>query len=149
MARRREPKLRFNCYLLRDGLNDMEMALRPKYRPAGVQALRKIDGSATAPQGSVAYLGSPTERTPRWAEELDTLFPGIAQVTNRSNRFVIFLPVTQRWFAVCFGYGSGVLEWDCVEGNFGLRVAARRFQPDDVTEFRSRRIDASARTQSV
>jgi len=28
-------------------------------------------------------------------------------------------------------------------------VAARRFQPNDLTEFRSRRIDASARTQSV
>jgi uncharacterized protein (TIGR04141 family) len=149
MPAARDSKLRFNCYLLREGLDDVEKALRSKYRPSGAQALRKIDGSAEAPAGSVAYLGAPAERTPRWAEELDSLFPGVAQVTNRSNRFVIFLPVTTRWFAVCFGYGSGVLEWDSVEGNFGLRVAARRFQPDDVTEFRSRRIDASARTQSV
>lgn len=149
MAGSRGAKLRFNCYLLRDGLDDVEKALRPKYQPTGAQALQKIDGSTAAPQGSVAYLGTPTERTPRWAEELDALFPGVAQVTNRSNRFVIFLPVGRRWFAVCFGYGSGVLEWDSVESNFGLRVAARRFQPDDVTEFRSRRIDASARTQSV
>ena len=149
MTGQRSAKLRFNCYLLRDGLSDTEKALRPKYRPTGAQALQKIDGSTAAPQGSVAYLGTPTERTPRWAEELDALFPGVAQITNRSNRFVIFLPVAQRWFAVCFGYGSGVLEWDSVESNFGLRVAARRFAPDDVTEFRSRRIDASARTQSV
>ena len=149
MTGQRSAKLRFNCYLLRDGLSDTEKALRPKYRPTGAQALQRIDGSTAAPQGSVAYLGTPTERTPRWAEELDALFPGVAQITNRSNRFVIFLPVAQRWFAVCFGYGSGVLEWDSVESNFGLRVAARRFAPDDVTEFRSRRIDASARTQSV
>jgi uncharacterized protein (TIGR04141 family) len=144
-----EAKLRFNCYLLRAGLGDVEEALRPKYRPSGAQSLRKLDGSAAAPLGAVAYLGTPVDRTPRWAEELDALFPGVAQITNRSNRFIIFLPVAQRWFAVCFGYGSGVLEWDCVESNFGLRLAARRFQPDDVTEFRSRRIDASARTQSV
>ncbi len=67
---------------------------------------------------------------------------------NLANRLVIFLPVGDRWFAVCFGYGSSALEWDAVDSNFGLRVAARRFRAD-VTEVRSRRIDASARTQSV
>ncbi|WP_165802559.1 DUF6119 family protein [Arthrobacter sp. Bz4] len=142
-------KLRFNCYLLRDGLKDVETALRSKYRSSGKSALQKIDGSAGAPAGSIAYLGTPSERTPKWAEELDALFPGVAQITNKSNRLVIFLPVGTRWFAICFGYGSGALEWEAVEGNFGLRLAARRFQPDDVTELRSRRIDASARTQSV
>lgn len=142
-------KLRFNCYLLRDGLKDVETALRSKYRPSGKSALQKVAGSAGAPTGSIAYLDTPSERTPKWAEELDALFPGVAQITNKSNRLVIFLPVGTRWFAICFGYGSGALEWEAVEGNFGLRLAARRFQPDDVTELRSRRIDASARTQSV
>lgn len=142
-------KLRFNCYLLRDGLQNVETALRAKYRPSGKSALQRIEGSLGAPGGAIAYLGTPTERTPKWAEELDALFPGVAQITNKSNRLIIFLPVATRWFAICFGYGSGALEWEVVEGNFGLRLAARRFQPDDVTEFRSRRIDASARTQSV
>lgn len=150
MADEKQPaKLRFNCFLLRDGVKDVETALRPKYRSSGTSALDKVGGSTGAPQGSVAYLGTPAERTPKWAQELDVLFPGVAQITNKSNRMVIFLPVGARWFAICFGYGSGALEWDAVESNFGLRLAARRFQPDDVTEFRSRRIDASARTQSV
>lgn len=150
MATEKQPaKLRFNCYLLRDGLRDVETALRSKYRPTGKSALQRVVGSAGAPEGAIAYLGTPSERTPRWAEELDALFPGVAKITNKSNRLVIFLPVSTRWFAICFGYGSGALEWETVEGNFGLRLAARRFQPDDVTEFRSRRIDASARTQSI
>lgn len=150
MANEKQPaKLRFNCYLLRDGLKDVDTALRSKYRSSGKSALQRVTGSAGAPEGAIAYLGTPTERTPKWAEELDALFPGVAQITNKSNRLVIFLPVSTRWFAICFGYGSGALEWEAVEGNFGLRVAARRFRPDDVTEFRSRRIDASARTQSV
>ncbi|GAA2197075.1 TIGR04141 family sporadically distributed protein [Sinomonas flava] len=50
---------------------------------------------------------------------------------------------------MCFGYGAGVLEWDRIEANFGLRVAARKFDHEAVTELRSRRIDASARTQLV
>ncbi|NDK69126.1 hypothetical protein GYA89_07395 [Rhodococcus qingshengii] len=142
-------KLRFNCYLIHDGVTDVEQALRAKYRSSGDSPLTRIASSAAAPPNSVAFVGETTETTPSWATELNSQFPGIASVTNRSNRFVIFVPVATRWFAICFGYGSGVLDWEKVESNFGLRVAARRFRSDNVTELRSRRIDATARTQSV
>jgi uncharacterized protein (TIGR04141 family) len=142
-------KLRFNCYLLRQDLSDVEQALRPKFRATGKTPLKRLSGSNSAPTAAVAFLGNPTENTPKWAKELDTQFPGLGNIRNRSNRFIIFLPADDRWFAVCFGYAAGALEWDAVDSNFGLRLAARRFRPDDVTEFRSRRIDASARTQSV
>jgi len=76
-------------------------------------------------------------------------FPGAAEAASAANRLVIFLPAGDRWFAVCFGYGASTLESELVEGNFGLRVAARLFRPTSVSELRSRRIDATARTQSV
>lgn len=145
----RPSKMRFNCYLLRTGLATPEDALRTKYRASGAEALTKIEGLSGAPARSVAYLGSGKDRIPRWAQEMNEYFPGTDAAVNRSNRLVIFIPVGARWFAVCFGYGSSALEWDAVESNFGLRVAARKLRPKEVMELRSRRIDASARTQSV
>lgn len=143
------PQLRFNCYLLRPGLHDVESALRPKYRPGGAQELRKLHATREAPLNATAYLGTSEPKTPKWAELLEPFFTGAAEVVSRANRMVVFLPVRDRHFAVCFGYGSGTLEWERVETSFGLRVAARRLRPDTVTELRSRRIDASARTQAV
>jgi uncharacterized protein (TIGR04141 family) len=80
---------------------------------------------------------------------LDPYFPGAVQAANSANRLVMLLPSGARWFAVCFGYGASALEYDAIEANFGLRVAARLFRPTSVSELRSRRIDATARTQSV
>jgi uncharacterized protein (TIGR04141 family) len=149
VAPKRKPSLRFNCYLIRDGLSDVESALQTKYRAGGSAALDRIEGSPSAPPGAVSYLGQPTEKTPRWAADLDSQFPGLATVTNRANRLVVILPVNDRRFALCFGQGAGVLDWDAIESNFGLRVAARALGPDHLTGLSSRRIDATARSQSV
>lgn len=143
-------QLKLNCYLLRSNIRDVEMALRPKYRPGGKAPLSRLTGSSSAPPGAIAYLGETSDRSPKWAQQLDRTFPGVAtRVVNRSNRMVIFVPVDARWFAICFGYGAGTLESDSIEGNFGLRVAARILPAHDVLELRSRRIDATARTQYV
>lgn len=148
-AKKKDPKLRFNCYLLREGLTDVEEALRAKYRTGGALALTQLGTTNKAPKGAQAFLGSGEPRRPVWAEQLNAAFPGADRVENTPHRLIIFLPVETRWFAVCFGYGSSALEWDAVEANFGLRVAARRFEPESVQELRSRRIDFTARTQSV
>lgn len=144
------PKLRYNCYLLRPGLTSVESALRPKYRPGGAAAMAQVPPSAAAPEGAIAYLGTSDPKTPKWAVALSSMFSGISSLTNAANRVVVFLPVSERWFAICFGYGSSALNWDAVESNFGLRVAARRFRSNGgLSELRSRRIDQTARTQSV
>lgn len=141
--------LRFNCYLLVDGLPSPESALQAKYRPGGSAGLKRIAPTNLPPAGSSAYLGTSAPKTPKWASVMAEYFPDAASVSNESSRLVVFLPVGKRWFAVCFGYGSGTLDWDKVVTSFGLRVAARRLRPNTVTELRSRRIDATARTQSV
>jgi uncharacterized protein (TIGR04141 family) len=143
------PKLRFNCYLLRSDLETPEHALRAPYRPGGRTAMTAVDPTAAAPQGTIGYFSEPKQKVPPWAKALTPLFPELKRVQNLSNRFVIFLPVAGRHFAVCFGYGSSTLEWSAVEANFGLRFAARRMSPKSLREFRSRRVGASNRTQAI
>ncbi|MET9630972.1 DUF6119 family protein [Lentzea sp. NPDC006480] len=145
----RPAKLRFNCYLLREGLDSPVEALRAQYRPDGRTAMVKLSVSTSAPSGVSAFASLRSEKSPTWATALVPFFPQLESVINTSSRLVIFLPVKNRTFAACFGYGSSALEWTDLEPNFGLRFAARRIDPNGLNEIRSRRIDASSRTQSV
>ncbi|WP_261719207.1 DUF6119 family protein [Streptomyces sp. FZ201] len=142
-------KLRFNCFLLRDGLPSYTAALRAQYRPTGQSAMTQLTPSTSAPDGCVAYFATKTDGVPPWARSLGNTFPNLRDVKSVSHRLVIFLPVDDRVFAVCFGYGSSSLEWSWIEPNFGLRFASRSYNTFALNEIRSRRIDPSARTQSV
>ncbi|MGV9571337.1 DUF6119 family protein [Streptomyces nigra] len=143
------PTLRFNCFLLREGLDSYEKAFRPQYRPGKPSGMRKLADSRVAPEGCTAYLKDMSEKQPAWAKLLAPVFTELEAVLNYSNRLVIFLPVSNRVFALCFGYGSSTLEWSWIEANFGLKFAARRFDSRAMSGIGSRRIDASARSQWV
>lgn len=143
------PKVRFNCFLLRPNLASLTDALREPYRPGGHMEMTPLPAAPGAPEGVSAYFRARSEKIPAWATALSSVFPGLSNALNMSNRLVIFLPVANRMFAVCFGYGSSTLEWAAIEPNFGLRFAARRINSDELNEIRSRRIDATSRTQSV
>jgi uncharacterized protein (TIGR04141 family) len=149
------PKLRFSCYLLKPDLPRIESALRQQYRPptsdghgGGRTRMSRLAPNPSLP-GVEAFFHAKSEKVPPWAKALKGLFPELSSALNTSNRLVIFLPVRERYFAVCFGYGSSTLEWSAVEANFGLRFAARRVNPGSIRSYRSRRIDASGRTQSI
>lgn len=143
------PKLRFNCFLLRDGLPSYEKALRTQYRPGGRDSLTLLTPAEGAPDGCVAYFATKSDAVPPWSRSLSPVFSALGAVRSVSHRLVIFLPVGERVFAVCFGYGSSSLEWSWIEPNFGLRFASRAYNTFALNEIRSRRIDPSARTQSV
>lgn len=149
MAVQKERKLRYNCYLLREGIAQPELALRAAYRPGGTSEMTALPAADDAPEGIHAYFSSRSEKVPPWAQALGSIFPGLSNALNMSNRLVIFLPVSGRIFAICFGYGMSTLDHGAIEPNFGLRFAARRLNPSELSEIRSRRIDATSRTQSV
>lgn len=146
---REGPKLRFNCYLLREGVTSAQDALRPQYRLSGNSAMAEIESTGEAPEGCTAFFSSKTDGVPPWSRSLANVFPSLNDVKSLSHRLVLFLPVDGRLFAVCFGYGSSALEWSTIEPNFGLRFASRSYNTAALNEIRSRRIDPSARTQSV
>ncbi|MCX5438742.1 DUF6119 family protein [Streptomyces sp. NBC_00063] len=143
------PKLRFNCFLLREGLPSHQKALRAQYRTTGKSAMTELTPAAGAPEGCVAFFATKRDGVPPWSRSLNPVFPALGDVKSVSHRLVIFLPVGDRVFAVCFGYGSSSLEWSWIEPNFGLRFASRAYNTFALNEIRSRRIDPSARTQSV
>ena len=85
------PKLRFNCYLLREDLDEAEHALRPAYRPGGRVGMRLLATGPSVPEGVVGFVKERSENVPSWAAALAPLFPELNNVLNMSNRLVIIL----------------------------------------------------------
>ncbi|MFJ8080769.1 tyrosine-type recombinase/integrase [Streptomyces sp. NPDC096205] len=84
------PKLRFNCFLLREGLPSYEKALRAQYRPGGHAEMTRLSPSEGAPDESVEsairghavpYLGPRPlgsfrpEHVRDWLSELERAVP--------------------------------------------------------------------------
>ena len=144
-----EVKIRFNCFLLEAGFESPEKALRKQYRLGERAALEEYSVSPLAPEGTRAFFGTTAGKLPKWAVALKDYVPAIATIQPQTTRFVLFIPVDDRVFAICFGYGSTALEWSAIEGNFGLRLAARTLKRDGLKEVKSRRVSSNARTQTT
>lgn len=77
------------------------------------------------------YVGETQEKLSKWQELLQqgstTLIP---ELTNSSNRAVLFLRVENRIYCCTFGYGQYLLISDCIERNFGLKTSLNSIDPD-------------------
>ena len=58
---------------------------------------------------------------------------------------VLVLPVSNRWFAVTFGYGRHLLEQDIWEANFGLRVTLNTIEDASIRSIDRRSFDSISR----
>ena len=145
------PTLKVSAYLVREGFEDVVDVLTPSSRPGGREPMHEVQSSAVSnlPQGTRAFLAMNRARVPDWASALAPYFPELREIHNTSSRLVLFLPVDQRVFALCFGYGHASLNVSAVESNFGLKYAARTLDPEVIFGLDSRRMSATARSQAV
>lgn len=75
---------------------------------------------------SVVVYGATNMDDPKWASFLG-IPPG--QLKTRAAFAIFFLKVSNRWFAITFGYGFSKLDPALVEPNFGLKVVLNAVEP--------------------
>jgi len=145
------PILKITAYLLRDSTAGVVDALSPSSRPGGRDGMFELVPAVNTdlPEGSVAFVAMNRSQHPEWAQALEADFPQLADVHNTSSRMVLFLPVGDRHFAICFGYGGASLRKAAIDPSFGLRYAARTFNQNVIFGLDSRRMSATARSQAV
>lgn len=145
------PNLKITAYLLRDDIGDVLDALSPSSRPGGRDGMIRLQSASSSdlPEGTVAFAAVNRSQRPPWAQALAPDFPELADVHNMSTRMVLFLPVGDRHFAICFGYGGASLRKSTIDPNFGLRYAARTLDQNVIFGLDSRRMSATARSQAV
>lgn len=114
-------KLQFNCYLPLAGLKDVERLFAQYIAHPVLHLYNELPAQPELQiVPSLVWENRQNER-PDGLKSWMHLFPGVAQITTKSNRLVIFLPVGARTFAICFGYGSGAFEHETVESHSSAR----------------------------
>lgn len=81
-------------------------------------------------QGKVFYCDS-NRKLPRWKQYLDEYSTDPIMISdNASNKAVIIAKVKCRFLAIVFGYGRSFLKEECIERNFGFKVALNTIDPN-------------------
>jgi uncharacterized protein (TIGR04141 family) len=73
--------------------------------------------------GARLYTFSGDEKSPDWFKDVRQIIDVPKSITNQSSCGVLIFKVQDRFFASTFAHGWMYLDEECVEGDFGLRVA--------------------------
>ena len=80
-------------------------------------------------EGEIYYCDS-NKKIPRWKPYLDELSNEAINISeNASNKAIILIHIQDRIMSIVFGYGRSFLKEECIERNFGLKVALNTINP--------------------
>ena len=81
-------------------------------------------------EGIIYYCDS-KKKLPRWKSYLDQWATETIDISdNASNKAIMLVKVKNRIMAVVFGYGRSFLKEECIERNFGFKVALNTINPN-------------------
>ena len=80
--------------------------------------------------GTIYYCDS-KKKPPKWKEYLSKLATDDIDISdNASNKAIMLVKIQNRIIAVVFGYGRSFLKEECIERNFGFKVALNTIDPN-------------------
>jgi uncharacterized protein (TIGR04141 family) len=115
---KKKTKLRINLYLLKEDIKEYSQAL--KKLPTREELINISNGAI-----ELYYKNSP-QKTPNWASKIRPFCKeGKFNVSSSTCGAILLIRPKKigRYFALCFGYGSSLLEPASIEEEFGLKVA--------------------------
>lgn len=130
--------------LLKDHITCFDDAVKD---PLNASLSISLDGC----DAKLFYKSTPTH-PPTWAR----LFAPVAttelsELKNAGAAAVLLIKTQTNYFAITFGYGKSLLQPDCFEENFGLKVVLNSVDPDKIRSVDAQSLDAvpiHARTQA-
>lgn len=79
----------------------------------------------------IIYYCDSKKKAPRWKPYLDTWSKDNIDISdNASNKAIMLLKIKDRIMGVVFGYGRSFLKEECIERNFGFKVALNTINPN-------------------
>lgn len=86
---------------------------------------------ATFGMDGIIYYCDSKKKPPRWKPYLDQWATDNIDISdNASNKAIMLVKVQNRIMAVVFGYGRSFLKEECIERNFGFKVALNTINPN-------------------
>lgn len=134
---RSKPKSRHLTFLLlREDIQEPEDALKEP------ESLEGTPVPADFGFEGILYVSESQPREPRWVSFVKEGFPdGISLSPSSTAAAVLFIKADSRWFALTFGQGRHLLESDCHEVDFGLKVTLNTVDERKLRSLDSRTFD--------
>lgn len=133
---RKERKLGINLYLLKEDIKESLQAL--KKLPTKEELININNGAI-----ELYYKNSP-EKTPNWASKIKLFCKEDKfNVTSSTCGAILLIKPKKinRYFALCFGYGSSLLEPASIEEEFGLKVALNVLDHEQIKSIDLKNLD--------
>ena len=112
-------------FLLKDTVNDFQNCLKHPEQLIAVGIKEKFHMDA------MVYYCDSNKKPPKWKEFLDEYTSEAIQISeNASNKAVMLVRIDGRVMALVFGYGRSFLKEECIEKNFGFKVALNTINPE-------------------
>lgn len=112
-------------YLLKEEIKNYSQALEPKlnYKEYDFNENIQVDGKV--------IVGKTKTNKPNWKDLLQQgITEQIPDISNASNRAVVFFKINNRIFAIPFGYGKHLIKDETIERDFGLKTALNIINAD-------------------
>lgn len=79
----------------------------------------------------IKYYCDSKKKVPKWKSYLDQWAEEEVDISeNSSNKAIMLVEISDRIMAVVFGYGRSFLKEECIERNFGFKVALNIINPN-------------------
>ena len=125
--------------LLKDGL-EPEDSLRSGSE-VKLKDWSRIEGA------KISYGNMGGHSAPKWADFLDLGDEEKDELRNRTTYGIVFVPTSNRWFAVSLGMGHVKLDSSKFVQNFGLRTVLNTVNPDQIRSVDIRTPDENTLTR--
>lgn len=117
--------INLTIFLLKDDIEEFEDCLKYS-RKLSSSPIKDMYGI----EGCIYYCDS-SKKPPKWKHYLDELATEEIDIAdNASNKAVMLVLIKKRIMAIVFGYGRSFLREECIERNFGFKVALNTINPD-------------------
>ena len=112
--------------LLKKGISDSD-ALKD------LAKLNKFSVSTKTPFAASLYVENSSIRVPSWVSFVQpAIKTQLRELMNSTTSAVLIIDVAKRRFAFTFGFGRNLLNQDCFERDFGLKVALNTSDPENL-----------------
>lgn len=136
--------MRVSIYLFRAEANSFSDLFRSFPEGSRTPAQRELDSTIT--MDCEVWVMPQELKPPLWLKHVLPVVD-LSDLKNSSSAVVILFRVTERYFAVCFGYSQSMLNHELLESEFGLRVTANMADPDRVAAMQVRTLSENSRQQ--
>jgi len=140
MKKTKEKKYRICVYLVKESYANLKNFIKNPSELNSYSFKNRKKGNITL------YIKPARPNKPSWIKLFENQVEGaIENIFNSSGSAVLITKHSNRYFVLTFGYGKSILNPNCIEESFGLKVALNTINADKIRSIDTKNLDTVLR----